>query len=415
MERMRAGIAIGHERPTAIRPAIEVSRRRQRIRPGPRPAKPSLAARRMLLAVLDHVDQRRAHLARSEERASMVAVRDHLAAPPGQPVEPTSHPNPESLHRAPQRNLVLNLHQQMKMIALDREVDDPHPQPVPSRRQRRPDRRITPESPKRPQPANDPTSHMDRMPRRQPRPPTMPDPSPSPPSLPPRPTTSPTPPSNHRELKRKLTRAPRATPHQRSSTTPLCGHPHISADQHPCCVARRERPPRSQARGCPERCPPDQGSQPGRTCRPGGHRRRLVELVRAGGPREPGQGARALGAGQPAPDEIDRPGPGTPRRRRVQRDVGPINDPGPGSSRRTRIGEQRSSSAPAPAPAAPGRRPGGPTDLDQGRHDADTGSEMSAQSTTRPGRSRRTRIGEQRSSSAPAPAPAAPGRRRGSD
>ena len=76
----------------------------------------------------------------------MVPVGDHASLPAGQAIQPPGDPHPEPLHCAPERDLVVRLHEQMKMVTLHREVDDARAQPLARRAQRLPDDWVDTES-----------------------------------------------------------------------------------------------------------------------------------------------------------------------------------------------------------------------------------------------------------------------------
>ncbi len=99
----------------------------------------------------------------------MVAIRDHAAAPAGHLVQPPGHANAEALHRPTESDLIRGFDDEMNVVGLDREVDDPDAQPLARRAQCPPHRRIDPEAPQVRDAAQHPRRHVDRKARLEPR------------------------------------------------------------------------------------------------------------------------------------------------------------------------------------------------------------------------------------------------------
>jgi hypothetical protein len=74
--------------------------------------------------VLEHVPHRLERLARRAEQVCVVAVRKDRAAPVHDLVEGARHAHLQALHRAPERDSVRSLYDQVDVVALDREVDE---------------------------------------------------------------------------------------------------------------------------------------------------------------------------------------------------------------------------------------------------------------------------------------------------
>ena len=66
----------------------------------------------------------------------MVPIREHLALPPPQPVEPLRAPHEQPLHPPRQRPPILRLGNQVQMIALDRILNQPEAESLASPRER---------------------------------------------------------------------------------------------------------------------------------------------------------------------------------------------------------------------------------------------------------------------------------------
>lgn len=79
----------------------------------------------VLAPVAEYVDQRVPHLARSRERTRVVAIAPHASAPIEHAIHRPRDADGEPLDstRAPRRRV--RFHEEMEVIALDREVEKP--------------------------------------------------------------------------------------------------------------------------------------------------------------------------------------------------------------------------------------------------------------------------------------------------
>jgi hypothetical protein len=79
----------------------------------------------MLAKVEQHVDEARAHLARRFERPSVIALGPHLAPSPDGAIDGARTPHGEPLHAPDQPAPFVGFDEQVKMIRLDRKVNEP--------------------------------------------------------------------------------------------------------------------------------------------------------------------------------------------------------------------------------------------------------------------------------------------------
>ena len=84
----------------------------------------------MLPEIHQDVHDGMAGLARRGQGAGVVAVAPHGALAGERVVDCAGRPDGEATRSAGQRPLILGLHEEMQVIALDREVDDPEVGPA---------------------------------------------------------------------------------------------------------------------------------------------------------------------------------------------------------------------------------------------------------------------------------------------
>ena len=84
----------------------------------------------MYLPVLEHVPDRIGGLARRGEQLRVVAVGKHRALPAHHLVERARHPDFQPLHRPAQRLRVGGLDDEVRVVALHREVHQAEPEPL---------------------------------------------------------------------------------------------------------------------------------------------------------------------------------------------------------------------------------------------------------------------------------------------
>ena len=123
-----------------------------------RPDRPALPPR-VLGEVVNRVADREAHLARRAQPARVVAVGEHRPAPAKDAVQPPRHAHLEPLHRPPERDLVGRLDDEVEVIALHREMNEPEAEadaPQLERARNRPEAAVRPQVPDlAPHPAGD--------------------------------------------------------------------------------------------------------------------------------------------------------------------------------------------------------------------------------------------------------------------
>jgi len=84
----------------------------------------------VLVPVAMHVLQRAPHLLEAAQDVRVITVGKDLPAPPELAIDGFGDANREPLHPARQATLVLRLEQQVNVIALDRELHEPHAEPL---------------------------------------------------------------------------------------------------------------------------------------------------------------------------------------------------------------------------------------------------------------------------------------------
>ncbi len=104
-------------------PSVEGARGGARIHPA---GLEFLAGTRVFAGVVQDVAEREADLSRGLERLHMVAVWEHLAAPAEVFVEALGQSNEQPFHTELQRHGASALHDEMHVVALNREVNDAH-------------------------------------------------------------------------------------------------------------------------------------------------------------------------------------------------------------------------------------------------------------------------------------------------
>jgi len=121
----------------------------------------------MFRKITQHVGDSGAGLARAAKEVRVVAVGKDLAAPLHDPVEPPGHPHGKPLHPASETDLVNCLDDEMQVIALHREVDEPEAAPLPPTRKGATEGPEAPAAAQIPDLGPDAQGDMHRKPRRQ--------------------------------------------------------------------------------------------------------------------------------------------------------------------------------------------------------------------------------------------------------
>lgn len=115
-------------RRNASRPTVEPRAGRVRIDPEDSQTMPP--------RVVDHVQQRRSHLARSTQCPGVIPIREDGSPAPPQLVQPPRHANEQPLHAARQRSPIAGLGQQVRVVRLDRVLHEPKAEPLRATRER---------------------------------------------------------------------------------------------------------------------------------------------------------------------------------------------------------------------------------------------------------------------------------------
>jgi hypothetical protein len=160
----------------------------------------------MLAPVLQHVAGRVADLARAREHLGVVAVGKHGAAAAERTVEPPRKRDLECGDPGPKRVLVLRLADQVQVVPLNRQIDDPEPRfGARDQQHHRPHDAEALPAAKPPHPVEDPQRDMQRVVPAQPGPTAMRNPLPH---TDPLATRTPSLPAARMEAQRLLSRHP---------------------------------------------------------------------------------------------------------------------------------------------------------------------------------------------------------------
>jgi hypothetical protein len=81
----------------------------------------------MLAPVVEHVDERIAYLARRAEQPGVEAIRPHSTAAPERAVDGLGDANGETLNATSETRGRVRFNEQMHVIALDAELENPEP------------------------------------------------------------------------------------------------------------------------------------------------------------------------------------------------------------------------------------------------------------------------------------------------
>ena len=128
-------------------------------------AEPRDALRRMPARIEQHVGERVPHLLRRLQHAQVIALEEHRPGAPERPVHRAREPRRKRHHPAPERLPIVGLDDQMRVIVLDRVVDEPEVAALAGLAERRLHLAHDAAVAKR----LDPAPHLQRDERRQPR------------------------------------------------------------------------------------------------------------------------------------------------------------------------------------------------------------------------------------------------------
>ena len=138
IERTRHGaiqlrVAAPAVEPARGRERVEQPRRRERLHELALLAESRDALGRMPARIEQHVGERIPHLLRRLQQAQVISLEEHRPGAPQRPVHRAREPRRKRHHPAPERIAIVGLDDQVRVIVLDRVVDEPE-----IRRARRP-------------------------------------------------------------------------------------------------------------------------------------------------------------------------------------------------------------------------------------------------------------------------------------